>query len=426
MLVLKYLGIILLLFSGLHAMQDYRCIGVCLCDEDGCETVNSVNEAFEKGKIKGNIRLAYINQNNDATAIPNTYATSLGGELKYETASYYHTSVAVSMFVSQKVSPLSGDFNKNELNLDFFDADGSSIVYLGEAYVNYNQNNFDVRVGRQKLDTPLNDTDDIRMLPNTFDAVTVGYGGIKDFVFVAAYVTAWAGYDSGQDISKFKEIPGEITATGKIGKNLIFAGVMNKSIENLDLQAWYYSFDKLTDLGYLDAEYEIPISNELLMSLGAQYALYQERSSSLVDGNVLGGTVGIDYGSFSFGLSYNKVTTSENKTIIIGYGGGPYYTSMEEMTIDSINDATAYVGNLEIDLSDIILKDLGFSYAFGHFDGKDGSANVEFEEQDFILSYPFNDKLDFEASYALVNDKKNSGINDGGYKRTLVRMNYNF
>ena len=424
--MLKYLGVTLLLFSGLHAMQDYRCSGVCLCDEKGCGSVDSVGEAFKEGKVEGHIRVAYINQNNDATTTPNTYATSLGGELKYETADFYHISAAVSMFVSQKVSPASGDFNQNELNLDFFDADGSSIAYLGEAYINYNHKNLDIRIGRQKLDTPLNDRDDIRMLPNTFEAATIGYGGIKDFVFMAGYITAWAGYDSGQDISKFKDMPGEIAATGEIGKHVVLAGVMNKSITNLELQAWYYGFDKQADLAYFDAEYEAAVNESSSLSLGAQYAHYQERSSSMVDGNVYGGTLGITYGALGINLAYNNVTTPQNKSIVIGYGGGPYYTSMEEMTIDSINNATAYVAGLDVDLSSVIVKDLGFSYAFGHFDGKDGSADVEFEEHDFIASYTFNDKLDFEASLALVNDKKNSGANDGGYKRTLIRMNYYF
>ncbi|WP_457748931.1 OprD family outer membrane porin [Sulfurimonas sp.] len=420
------MGVIFFLFCELQAMQDYRCSDVCLCDEQGCGSVSSINDAFKNGELEGHLRVAYIRQNNDATTTPNTYASALGGELKYETANYYHTSVAVSMFVSQKISPLSGDFNKNKLNLDFFDSDGSSAAYLGEAYINYNHRNLDIRIGRQKLDTPLNDRDDIRMLPNTFEAATIGYGGIKDFVFMAGYITAWAGYDSGQDISKFKDMPGEITATGEIGKYVILAGIMNKSIENLELQAWYYGFDKQADLVYFDAQYETAINNDTLMSFGVQYAHYQERSSSMIDGNVYGGTLGIVYGVVGLNLAYNNVTTPVNKTIIIGYGGGPYFTSMEEMTIDSINNATAYVGGLEFDLSKLLVKDLGFSYAFGHFDGKDGSADVEFEEHDFIASYTFSEKLDFEASYALVNDKKNSAANDGGYKRTLVRLNYYF
>jgi len=107
----------------------------------------TIGAAFEKREIEGHIRLAYINQNNDAAATSNIYATSLG---------------------------------------------------------------------RQKQDTPLNDRDDIRMLPNTFEAAIIRYDGLKDFVFAGGYIDSWAGYDSGQDISHFKDILRKIVTTGEI------------------------------------------------------------------------------------------------------------------------------------------------------------------------------------------------------------------
>ena len=417
---------IAILFSRLYAIEDYRCNGVFLCDENSCENVASLKEAFQEGNVAGHMRVAYINQNNDATITPNTYATAIGGEIKYETADIYHMSAAVSMFISQKVASVSGDFNKNKLNLDFFDSDGSSVSYVGESYINYNHQKLDIRVGRQKLDTPFNDRDDIRMLPNTFNAAMVGYGGVKDFVFVGGYIDSWAGYDSGQDISHFKDIPGEIAATGKIGRHVILAGVTNKSFTNLEMQAWYYGFDKEADIIYLNSEYIWNANEKSSVFIGLQYAQYEERASSQVDGHVYGGDFGFTYKKLNFNLAYNNVTASQNKTITIGYGGGPYYTSMEEMTIDSMNSATAYVMGLDIDFSSILIKDLGLSYSFGHFDGKDSSADVEYEEHDIVASYTVSENFDLEASFALVNDKKNSGANDGGYKRTLIRMNYYF
>lgn len=414
--------IIFCLFASLplYAMHDYRCTDTCLCEEHSSVNVASFDKAFEKGNVSGNLRLAYINQDNVATT--DTYATSVGGELKYETAKFYHTSFALSTFVSQKVSSLSGDFNKNELNLDFFDSDGSSFAYLGEAYIDYSYKKFDVRVGRQKLDTPLNDRDDIRMVPNTFEALTLGYGGIEDFVFMAGYITRWAGFDSGGDISAFKDIPGDIDSTGEHGSRTYLAGIMNSSVENLDLEAWYYDFDKLVAVLYADAIYEANYNENIPLSFGAQYAHYHEKSSSMVEGDVYGVNFGTGYDIFNIGAAYNSVNTENGKIIVIGHGGGPYFTSMEEMTIDAISNAEAYVLSADIEL----VKELVLSYAFGHFDGKDATTDVEYEEHDIVLTYQFYEKLDIEASYADINDKKNSGSNDTGYKRSLVRLNYKF
>ncbi len=424
--MVKYFSLIGVLCSMSFAMQDYRCSSVCLCDGTDFVSVDSFDDVFTQGEVSGHIRLAHVRQNNDATTTPDTYGTAIGGEIKYESAKYYNTSIGLSLFVSQNITPLSGDFNTGKLNLDFFDGDGSSLTYFGEAYIDYYYNNFDLRIGRQKLDTPFNDRDDIRMVPNTFEAVTLGYGGIKDFVFVSGYITAWAGYDSGQNISKFKDIPGTIGATGETGKYAVFFGVMNKSFENVELQAWYYGFDKQTDLEYIEATYEVSLNSDIGISLAGQYAHYHERSSSMIEGDVYGGVTGVTYKGIGISFAYNDVITPGNQTIIIGYGGGPYYTSMEEMTIDSIDDASAYVVGMEIDLSQTVLQNLGFSYAFGRFDGTNAAAPVEYEEHDIIFSYIASDKLDFEASYALVDDKKNSGSNDAGYKRTLLRLNYAF
>ncbi len=417
------LFITLLLPFSLYALGDYRCTEHSLCESCSIDNVDSFDKAVSAGELTGHLRLAYIHQNDDAPNTDATYATSIGGELKYETARYYNTSLALSTYVSQKVSPLSGDFNKGTLNLDFFNADGSSFAYLGEAYADYHNKGFDVRLGRQKLDTPLNDRDDIRMLPNTFEALTVGYGGIKDFVFVGGYIHRWAGFDSGDDISKFKDIPGDIAENGEHGSYVALLGVMNESFENIELQAWYYGFDKLTDVVYIDGVYEETYSNDTSASFGLQFADYSERDSSKVEGTVYGAMTSASYKPVTLTVAYNSVIDSRTEeNIVIGYGGGPYFSSMEEMTIDKINDAQAYVASIDLEP----LNGLVLSYAFGHFDGKVTAVDVEYEEHDVILTYQFYEKLDIEASYADIQDKKQSGADNAGYNRTLVRMNYNF
>lgn len=412
--------------TSLFSMDDYRCTDTCLCDEnEPIENVSAIDKAFSEGTIDGNIRLAHIYQRDDAAGSKDTYGTSIGGELKYETARFYNISAAVSTFISQKIDPLSGDFNKNELNTDFFTDKGNSLAYLGEAYVDYRQNKVHVRLGRQKLDTPFNDRDDIRMLPNTFQGLTVGYGGLEHFVFMAGYVTKWAGFDSGQNISKFKDIPGVMSATNKNGKSLTILGVQNNSLENIDLQAWYYGFDKQADVLYLDGIYEGEYSNALTVAGGMQYAYYKEKEASTFDGNVIGAQVEVGFDLFTLGTAFNHVMTPDGKKLFIGYGGGPYFTSMEELTINEISDAKAYTFSVGINLA-MIAKDLELNYSYGHFSGKDGASDVEQVENDLILGYEITDKLDLEISYADINDKKNSGSADTGFNRLLARMNYGF
>lgn len=427
--MIKSSGILwgILMTSSLLALDDYRCTEKSLCEVQDYNTVSSIDEAFADGKVEGQIRLLYINQDNHAVGTPTTYGTSIGGQLKYETAKFNNISVAVSAFVSQKINGLSGDHSKNELNLDIFGENGNSFAYVGEAYIDYAYDQFDLRIGRQKLDTPMNDRDDIRMLPNTFEAAMLGYGGLKDTVLVAGYINRWAGYDSGADISKFKEIPGDVDADGKTKKGVFLVGISNESLENTELRAWYYDFDKVSAVVYLDIVYGTEYKSGFSTELGAQYGNYSEKSSSGIEGDVYGGTLGMGYASVSLGAAFNTTDSASGKTIILGYGGGPYYTSMEEITISDMNDAEAYLFSAEVDFSSMSIDGLTLYYAYGKFNGKDGAADAKkYEENDVVLGYGFTDDADIEVSYAMVNDKSHSGSLDEGYDRFLVRLNYNF
>lgn len=418
----------ILLGSSLYALEDYRCTDTSLCEIDSHIEASSLSEAFSKGRISGQIRLAYINQDYHVTknpADPDTvddYATSLGGQLKFETAKLHHFSLGIAAYISQKVHDLSGDKSKGELNGDFFDENRDSFTYIGEAYIDYEYEHLSLRYGRQTLDTPLNDRDDIRMLPNTFEAVMLGYGGIEDTILIAGYISRWAGYDSGDDISKFKEIPGGTDADGNVLKGVYLAGIMNESLDDIELQVWYYDFDETAGIIYLDGMYGSEYESGLSAELGLQFAHYDEKSSSNFDGKVYGAILGVGYEVLSFSAAYNSIDSSTGNSIILGFGGGPYFTSMEEWTIDGINDGNAYVFGIELDLAKLV-NSLSLFYAHGRFEDE----NIQkVKEDDIILSYELNDATDLEISYANVNDESNSGVNDIGYDRLLVRANYNF
>ncbi len=418
----------MLAIMPVHALSDYRCTGKNLCEIQEYKKASSIDEAFAEGKVEGNIRLAYINQDNHAIGAADTYGTAIGGQLKYETARFKNLSLAATAFVSQKISDLSGDKDKGELNGDFFGADGNSFAYFGEAYVDYGYQNFDLRIGRQKLDTPLNDRDDIRLLPNTFEAIMAGYGGIRDTVVVAGYINRWAGYDSGDDISKFKDMPGGVDADGNAIKGVFLAGVMNESIENVELQAWYYDFDKTAGVLYTEVMYGAEYKSALAVEAGLQYANYSEKSASAIEGDVYGGLLALGYEGVNLGAAFNVVNAAEGKSMILGYGGGPYFTSMEEWTIDGMNDGEAYVFGIELDFSKILLDGLSLAYAYGKFNGNTQTTadSSKVEEHDLILAYAFAENADLEVSYADVQDKEHSGVNDIGYDRILARFNYYF
>jgi hypothetical protein len=382
---------------------------------------SGINETFVAGKASGEIRVAYVNQDNAVDT--DTYGSSLGGQLKYETAAWNDIKLGVAAYVSQKLHFATG--NDDQLNPDFFDAEGNSFAYVGEAYLDYSAKDITLRVGRQLIDTPLADTDDIRMHPNTFEAAMATYSGIEGTTFVGGYMTRWAGYDAPQghndSISKFQKFGSNHQSDGTS-----VIGVMNESIENLALQGWYYHMNKISNAFYTEAAYTIPFTETAGLELVGQFANFSEDENSGLDGNVYGIGASVNIGRVIVGAAYNKTSNYEGKIVGNGFGGGPYLTSMEEMTIDGMEDAKAYQLSGEIDMSDAGLKGLTFTALYGVF--KSVPADAKVNELDLIATYKINEALCADVSYAKIDDRNNNfdAGDDAGYDRFLARIHYSF
>jgi hypothetical protein len=378
------------------------------------------------GTLSGDIRLGIIDQNNDTSS--DSYATALGGILKYETASWNNMKLGAAGYVSQKVAFASGAEEK--LNLDFLDENGNSFAYLGEAYIDYHANDFNLRVGRQLIDTPFADTDDVRMLPNTFEGAMALYSGIDKTTVNAGYLQRWAGFDSprghNDSINEFKKFGEDHDSSG-----VYLLGITNESINNLALQGWIYNVDNATEAFYADTTYTINTDGTITLLLGAQYALFKEKRNSNgvetdMDGSVYGFYVRANMGIFSFAAAYNRTFNDEGKYCVNGLGGGPYYTSMEEMTIDGVEDAAAYQVGAEVDISSLGVEGLRLASMYGAF--KSVPMNAKMTETDIIAVYDISDRASADVSYAKIEDKKNNfnSGSDAGYSRFLARLNYKF
>jgi len=381
------------------------------------------------GTVSGLVRLGTINQNNEAAT--DTYATALGGILKYETPVWNDFKLGVAGYASQKIPFATGSLDTGKTNPDFFDAQGKSFVYLGEAYVDYTANDLNIRIGRQLIDTPFVNTDEIRMLPNTFEAAMATYGGIEKTTVTAGFIKRWAGYDSprghSDSINEFKQF-GETHES--LGTYLL--GISNESISDLLLQGWFYSIDEVTDIAYADATYKIVYGDTGSMNISAQAAHFAEDRDTTdtmtgINGNVIGLAANYEWGMVTFGAAYNEAKSDDGQWINNGLGGGPFYTSMEEWTIDGMEDAKACRGSISMDLSDAGMRGLTLSYAYGVF--KSAPADQRINESDIVATYAYSDALSADISYAKIDDKHDNadGSNgDAGYDRFLARLNYRF
>jgi imipenem/basic amino acid-specific outer membrane pore len=377
-----------------------------------------------KGVVSGQIRAAYVNQDN--TASTDTYGTAFGGQLKYETAAWNNFKAGVAVFASQKVYFASGDVDRGELNGDLFDLNGKSFAYIGEGYIDYSINEFSLRVGRQALTTPFADPDDIHMHVTRYEAAMGTYSGLDKTTFTAGFISRWAGYDySITDKTNFNK-----PAQGSNGAAVI--GIKNESIDNLTLQGWYYSIDKMADIGYAQANYGIEFTQDTKLDVAVQYANFSEdRNASAefsgTDGDVYGVMVALNSGMVTVGAAYNEVHNKSGKTVNLGIGGGPFFTSMWEWTLGWMEDAQAYQFNAALDLKDAGFDGVVLAALYGDF--RSAPADTKVTETNLLATYQMNEAVSGEINFASVRDHNdNASISGGdtGYKRFMIRLSYNF
>ncbi len=168
---------------------------------------------------------------------------SLGVKLGFVSDSWHNLSVGATICSSTALN------KKDGAEIPFFNSSNNSYAIMCEAYLKGSWNNTEIKIGRQILDTPFADSDDIGMVPNSFEAVTVQNSSLPHTLFTFAYLYKMAGVDA-EILEKFTKINGS--------KGVWTAGVSYSGIKNLQLSLWYYNINRASrdKLAYIEAVYE--------------------------------------------------------------------------------------------------------------------------------------------------------------------------
>jgi len=375
---------------------------------------NSIDDAFngyKSAKVSGQLRVGYINQeSDDKSTDANNIAT--GGYLKFETGEVNGFSAGAAFYTTHRMSKN----NAQDVATNLFDqTDGDGFSILGEAYIQAHRNNTTFTAGRQQIDTPFADSDDIRMIPNLFEAYVLTNNDVEDTTFIVAHIKKWAGVDAPTQ-DRFEDLYAA-------GDGTTMLATVYSGIKNSEISAWYYNIDELTDVFYIEGITEFSLNENLMLALSAQYANFSEDGTTGVDGNVYG--LSADLGIKSVGVNlvvaYNGSSNDTGKSVVNGFGGGPYMTSMDEMTVDGLNDAKAYMVGIGKEYGDF-----AFFYGYGNF--KEDSTMSEVDESNLVAEYSYSDNLSFILMYTDLKSNDAAGANDNAasFDRVQFYANYNF
>ena len=334
-----------------------------LCAAAAADGAENLSTMFSEGKTSGQLRAFSISRALSGTADYTRTANAVGGYLKYETGAYEGLSLGAAFYTTNGVfnddDKLSAEFDPTLLG-----PDNRSYSFLGEAYLQYKRGNTMLKVGRQKLDTPLAGSDDARMLPNLFEAYLAVNTDLPDTTFVAGHVTQFAqgtfgraytggvlSATSGYSYVDAKNQAGHFVDMGQYAIGVETDGVSVISatytgIDHLKLQVWdYYAWDILNALyAQADVSWNCLFSDSVKPYAAAQLiqqdAVGDKLAEALADNATYWALkAGAKFGNANVYAAYSK---NETGHVITPWGGMPAFTQGMVTRHQFIAEAEAY------------------------------------------------------------------------------------
>ncbi len=355
----------------------------------------SLAHALSNMQTDGMVRLGY--QSHEVDNETNT-EFALGLKLHFETAPYYGVQAGATLFTSQ------GNGEEGFEGIPFFDENNEDYAILGEAYLKGRYSETILVLGRQSFDTPFADSDDIGMVPNTFEALTLLNTSLKDTTIFLSQVQKWSGVDS--------EAPGRFSNVhGNDGMQI--AGITYEGMDKTILSGWFYHLKDEVKISYLEANYEDE-TDRFTYGAALQYAFqaYDRAENSAIYG--VAASFGVKKAGITTTIAYNKVNGSAADNF---FGGGPFFTNAEHNTLrEEGPDGETLLYTILWDASTIGAEGLNFIANIDAHRGKQNNAR----EYDMGMQYEYSDRVNVSAIFSDVEN------GDLSFQNLRMFVNYSF
>lgn len=292
------------------------------------EQVKDADPFFRDTKLDVNLRTYYFYRDNYPNTTPQTNeAWAIGGALSYKSGWFLnHFGLGAVLYTSQ---PLYAPDDRDGTQLLQTGQDGYTV--LGQLYVRVKviENHF-INLYRYEYNTPYINKDDGRMTPKTFEGYTfTGSSGGKDgapgFRYGGGYITKIKERNSDDFVSMSRD------AGASVDRGVGLAGV-NVSLGRFSIGAIDYYCDDVINIGYAEAKYTWPVTQELGLLFAAQFTDQRSVGEDLLKGyafsvNQVGVKTEMSYGGALFTLAFT--TASSGADLQNPWSSYPGYTYVQ-------------------------------------------------------------------------------------------------
>jgi hypothetical protein len=418
------------------------------------EDTTTLIYACKNGRFQGHFRYFFMATDNHGP-LSDYYANAVGAGLRYQTAPWHRFYLAVSGFFIFNL--LSSDLTRRDsatqqlsrYELGLFDIEDpgnrSDIDRLEELYLSYKAPAWELRLGRQLINTPFINLQDGRMRPTLAEGIWADVKAAKALRFESGWISRisprstvrW--FRVGESIGVYPPgrqpdgSPGSQTGEQE-SRGVALAGVKARLSPRIQVQAWEMWTENISHSALLQADYSRKLKGGGTLKAAAQ-ALGQiqsgeggnpspERAYYPEGGRALtwGARLGWERGPWELSLSYNRITDQGRYLMPREWGREPFFTFMPRERNEGLADSHAFVAQGQYKHPKLPLR---ASLAAGYFalpDPEDPQRNKyampSYLQANADLRYAFKDWLEgLELQLLLVG--KHATVETGGNYRYL-------
>ena len=407
-------------------------------------SADSLESWFSEGKTTGNIKYYYIETNKDdgVGTTTSAHANSVGGKLSYKTANFHGLELgATAMTTNPFALPNKVDTSiigrDNGVRLEN-SASGQiaqqGFTVLGESYVKYSRDFFNIWYGRQVIKTPLIDAKVVRMLPSAVQGTmaTVAFeNGIK---VEAGYLDRFKQRTSSEFVNIIEHALGASTQaiTGHSGG---YVAPISLSYDKYGVKAHaydYYAEDFMNSI-FVDAVFKNSLKDGVKYSVGAQFM--KQNSIGNADANLaekidvtgfgLKASVSLDESRFFAAYTNILENSGAHDSVVLPWDGTPLYTNMitsndlfQSNYGKALNADSAYIGGTQgiklaytqgFDFTNV--KGFKAMVAFAQYSNERTGFDKDQQDINAVISYGIDD---FSLALKGIWVSDNTSINQTG------------
>ncbi|MCF8112203.1 MAG: OprD family porin [Desulfobacteraceae bacterium] len=362
--------------------------------------------AFKQASVSGSLRIYHWEKDFDNTpSEQDAKSTAIGGIFSYETAPLFGISAGFGFRTAQSI------FSDDDYGTYFGLLQGGSapnsnksFTGLAEGFLRYSNYNTIVTLGRQYIDTPYMNPHDVRLVPKSFEGLSVVNTSLRKLELNAGYFTHYMGWTDDDYVSMTETIAGNKAVDTK---GNYYLGLRYKPIKGMDLGLWGYKFTDTYNLIFVRAKYFKVFNSYWKGFIDARATKFDSA------GDELAGDIDTYTYGFIGGLMYKDWTLilmaqqNGDDDPVEPFGHSRSCTTQENRA--EFAEETGLSAKLGYDFGGLGLRGLSAYVKYSDFDNPDNPADKNWaqdrDELEFCMEYKFDgafEGLRLRARYAIV------------------------